>query len=529
MKSKKKYIYSTLLILVTLIVTIWIVKKYRNPMRMPVHQSGADMSMEAMGGQTGYVPVATAIVERGAIDEVVNYSGTIVPYTQQDIYPRVTGRILQMNVYPGDEVKPGELLVKLDTEELSSKVKETELNVEAAQQEYQKAERELDAAKARVASHEHEIETVEADYEYWKNEIEREEKLYKNGAVSKDEYQMELSKYGTAEANLKLHHDMHEESLAMMQAAEFNLNKTKAMLEASKTEQKTSEIVRDYTSILSPIHGYVSERMISPGVLVEPGTPILRLVETDKVRVQANVPTAGLTGIRKGNRITIISSKNENQPVEANITSIFPSADPTARTVVVEAVVENKNHRLLPGDFVSVQITGEHESNALMVPSSAIVRLDSENTTAVWTVEGNTGMGKKSTKQEVYYTCEMHPQIHLDKPGKCPICGMPLIKKTKSIVKSSSGPGIAHLKKVGLGIRDSNNTEILDGLKEGEVVIRAGMQSLQDGDWVYPSQWTKEGPATMPPPPDMKDMPGMSHDTQKQDNHSMDNMPGMKM
>ncbi len=37
--------------------------------------------------------------------------------------------------------------------------------------------------------------------------------------------------------------------------------------------------------------------------------------------------------------------------------------------------------------------------------------------------------GEKPMSGKFYYTCPMHPQIHQDKPGKCPICGMTLIKK----------------------------------------------------------------------------------------------------
>jgi hypothetical protein len=37
---------------------------------------------------------------------------------------------------------------------------------------------------------------------------------------------------------------------------------------------------------------------------------------------------------------------------------------------------------------------------------------------------------KQTKSQNFYYTCRMHPQIHTDKPGKCPICGMTLIRKT---------------------------------------------------------------------------------------------------
>jgi Cu(I)/Ag(I) efflux system membrane fusion protein len=54
----------------------------------------------------------------------------------------------------------------------------------------------------------------------------------------------------------------------------------------------------------------------------------------------------------------------------------------------------------------------------------------------VFTASCNSGSGnaknkslEQSANTEVYYTCTMHPQVHLDKPGNCPICGMELVKK----------------------------------------------------------------------------------------------------
>jgi len=44
---------------------------------------------------------------------------------------------------------------------------------------------------------------------------------------------------------------------------------------------------------------------------------------------------------------------------------------------------------------------------------------------------------KKEVSSEAYYTCSMHPEIHSDKPGKCPKCGMELIKKESAINDST--------------------------------------------------------------------------------------------
>ncbi|MCI0529525.1 MAG: efflux RND transporter periplasmic adaptor subunit, partial [Nitrospira sp.] len=504
---------------------------------------GMSMDMASMGGQTGSIPVATASVERGSIDATIHYTGSVIPYTQQDIYPRVTGTITEMLVYPGDEVQPGEVLVKLDSVELSSRYNEAKFNVDAAESEVLKAEQELSAAKARLEAVKAEIEIAEAEVEYWQNEIPRAEKLFKNGAISQEEYQRERSEYRSVLARQKHSHDAHEEAQAMVKAAGLNLKKAQAMVQQTKAMQKTAQVIHDYTIIVSPIHGMVSERLISPGVLVNPGMVLLRVVELDKVRVQAHVPTAALQGVKKGNRIVVTSMRNRGVSREAEITSIFPAADPTTRTVVIETVLLNIDRSFLPGDFVSVRISGDHRENVLIVPSRAIVRMDSENATAVWTIEEMSGMqpdqgqgsmkdmpgmGGMEMKDMPGMKQEKSSGSMKDMPGMegMEMKDMPGMKQEKSS-GSMMGMKIARLRRVVTGLSDSKNTEIIKGLEEGDVVIMAGMESLQEGDTVYPTEWTKEGPVELPPPPEMKGMPGM--DMSGMGGMSdMKNMSGMK-
>jgi multidrug efflux pump subunit AcrA (membrane-fusion protein) len=510
-RSKKwAYIFATTALLITLAVTIFIVKKYKDPMHMSILASGMSMDMESMGGQKGSIPVATASVERGFIHAVLSYTGTVIPYTEQDIYPRVTGMVTEMLVYPGDEVQPGQVLVRLDSVELASRYNEARFNAEVSESEVIKAKQELDAAKARLSAVKAATEEAEANLEYWQNEISRAEKLFKNGAISQEEYQRERSEYRSALARQKHTHDTHEEAEAMMKAAMSNLKKAQAMVQQSKAAQKTAQVIHNYTTIVSPVRGMVSQRLISPGVLVNPGMALLKVVERDKVRIQANIPTAALQGVEKGNRIVVSSMRNRKKSREAQITSIFPAADPTTRTVVVETVLLNIDRSFLPGDFVSVQISGAHKNNVLVVPSRTIVRFDSENVTAVWTVEGRSDMpsdkGQSSMKDLPGMDMKDLSEMNQDKDQD-----------------SMKGIKVARLKKVVTGLSDSKNIEIVEGLEEGAVVITAGMESLQEGDTVYPTAWAMDGPVELPPPPEMKGMPGMDMSIM-----NVKNMPGME-
>src|SRR3990172_5191492 len=71
-----------------------------------------DMNMRITSGATPF-PVVVAPVERGPITGAVVYTGSVAPFNEEDIYPRVTGRIVEMLVYPGDAVRPRQGLAPL--------------------------------------------------------------------------------------------------------------------------------------------------------------------------------------------------------------------------------------------------------------------------------------------------------------------------------------------------------------------------------------------------------------------------------
>ena len=84
-----------------------------------------DMSARVTGSASAF-PVTLAAVERGAVRGGVVYTGSVAAYTEEDVYPRVTGRIVEMTVYPGDPVKAGQVVARLDDLELTSRVREAE-------------------------------------------------------------------------------------------------------------------------------------------------------------------------------------------------------------------------------------------------------------------------------------------------------------------------------------------------------------------------------------------------------------------
>lgn len=565
-----KHKWSIMILIVLCIASSWAVKHFKRPGQMSVIESQA-MDMTAMKPPVGSVPVATEFVKRGPFSAKVTYTGSVVAYTEQTIYPRVEGWLAGLNVYSGDTVHAGQLLATLNAPDVQNKLSEAtyghiaalkEIPVaqadlarmkaerNAARGEIQAADRDADAARARVTAaqkmlsqSQKELKSAQASLNYWNIEIKREQNLLKNGAVSQQEFDSEQAQATAAEAEAENGQAKVEEAQANVEAARAELANKQSMVQIARdrasaavaaltgasgmVSQKAAEAnmagaarataatFNQYRMIKAPLSGVVTKRFLNSGVLVNPGTAILNIAQIDKVRLQANVAEQDLDQISVGAEVVAHTQKG-GRTIRAVVTSISPLADQTSRTAVVEAVVSNPGHTLVPGDFVSMEISTSRNMDSITIPAGAIVRKDGRD--AVWITRCTESKGKA-----VYY-CTMHPEVISDKPGLCPKCNMALEKKQAETGKA------AHLVYVNTGKSDGDRTEIISGLNAGDEVIYAGHRYLRESDAVTPTQWGTDGPESLPGPPSGSQnlqMPGMggSGDKGKADN----SMPGMKM
>jgi multidrug efflux pump subunit AcrA (membrane-fusion protein) len=123
----RQFLVGAGLLLLTFLGASWAVKKYTAPGHMSVVDAqGMDMSV--MKPPVGAVPVAAMAAKRQTIESTVTYTGSAVSFVDQDVYPRVTGNIAWMAAYPGQRVRRGQLIARLDSAELASKANEQAAN-----------------------------------------------------------------------------------------------------------------------------------------------------------------------------------------------------------------------------------------------------------------------------------------------------------------------------------------------------------------------------------------------------------------
>jgi multidrug efflux pump subunit AcrA (membrane-fusion protein) len=343
-----------------------------------------DMSMRVTSGNTPF-PVSTAQVERGPVVGNVVYTGSVAPFNEEDVYPRVTGHIVEMPAYPGDAVRQGQVVARLDSVELSSRVGEAEAGVTTAQASRAQIEADLSAARYAIAQMEKELAMVDAELTYSRSLVIRTERLFSVGAVSRQEYESDRAMAASTEAKREAAQAKLEQARASETAARKKLEAADSMVLQARASLRTATIVRDYVEIVAPSSGYVVKRLVAPGVLVQPGMAILKIAQTDRVRLQANVGEKDVGSIRVGSPVTVTGVVPGQPVLKARVTAVFPFVDQGPRTAVVEALVENAGRRFLPGQYVTMQFVTGERPNVLTVPVQAVTRMGGKST--VWVVK----------------------------------------------------------------------------------------------------------------------------------------------
>lgn len=164
------------------------------------------------------------------------------------------------------------------------------------------------------------------------------------------------------------------------------------------TDLVDNKRVADRVTLFSPISGTVIEKSIVEHAAFEAGDPLYRIANLDSVWVYLEIYELELPWIRYGQRVRITAEALPGREFEGLVTFVQPIVNETTRTVRVPVHIENPDHVLKPGMFVSTTIFASLSADGRAAPTG---------------VEGR-------------YSCPMHPQILRDEGGPCPACGMPL-------------------------------------------------------------------------------------------------------
>lgn len=361
------------------------------------------------------------------------------------------------------------------------------------------------------------IADKQAALTYADNNLAREKRLFEAGAISRDDYEQAVATRDAAAAQLAVAKadaeaarrgadaaqarvlvadstvavaiGEHTASRMRVVAIDKEIQKARAEVVTAKADAdairagaSSADVVAGYRNLRALAGGVVSERVVSPGSLVQPGQPVLKIKVMNRVRVQAKVPGRYAGEIREGYPVVItVGGKTRT----GRISSVFPVQDSMTRTFTVEAILENADSLLQPGAFVNMEIRASGPREGMAVRNEA-VKTDAAGNNFVWVLKERESVG------ETDWTCTMHPEISERAPGICPICKMDLTPR------ESTAKFIAVRKPVVTGAKNASTSIIVSGLQNGDQVIFGGADELTEGSPVAPVAWGESGPAELP-------------------------------
>jgi len=145
--------------------------------------------------------------------------------------------------------------------------------------------------------------------------------------------------------------------------------------ELEKTRQATKTL-----TITAPIAGFVVEKNVVVGQMVDSGMKLYRLADIGVVWVYAQVYEQDLSAVQLGQEATMTLSYLPDRKFRGRVTYVYPTVDEKTRTARVRMEFHNPGYFLKPGMFATVELVADISPSALLVPDSAVLRSGQKST-----------------------------------------------------------------------------------------------------------------------------------------------------
>lgn len=382
-------------------------------------------------GKSGnFKEVEISKVEKMTITEMVAATGKIQPETEVKLSSEVSGEIIELPIIEGQQVKKGDLLVKINPDLYQSGLQRSQAALQNVRSVYDQTKASLNEA--------------EANYE-------RNKTLFEKGVISKAEWDRAVSAYEVAKAN--------------NQSAYFNIQSASASVNEARDNLARTTIYAPIDGTVSRLDVELGERVV--GTQQMAGTEIMRVANLNSMEVEVDVNENDIVKVNIGDSANVEVDAYLKRQFKGLVTSIANSAeaaitaDQVTNFKVKVRIVQQSYQDLLegkdeyyspfrPGMTATVDIISDKRENVVGVPISAIViKTDTTSTS-----------NKVSDRN-------------------------PLTEERFECVFVKDGDE-AKLRVVETGIQDNSNIEILKGIEAGDEIITGPYntvtKSLKTGD-----------------------------------------------
>lgn len=317
-------------------------------------------------------------VERGAIRNVVNATGTVQAVVTVQVGSQVSGQVQALYADFNSVVKRGQLLAKIDPRNFEAQVENARATLLAAEARVRTVEADLNTQMANLQSAKANLEAARVTRDNMKLIFDRYTELHRSGVASQNDYDNAKANYDSAVARYNQAAAAVEQVHAQMNATRAQLEQAKAQVEQAKADLNRALVNLEYTNIYSPVDGVVVSRNVDVGQTVAASlqAPTLFVIANDltKMQVNANIDEADIGKIsdQVDVRFTVDAYPGDTFTGKIVEVRLNPQTVQNVVTYSVIISVDNSQLKLKPGMTANITITVDQRENVLKVPNAAL-------------------------------------------------------------------------------------------------------------------------------------------------------------
>ena len=417
-----------------------------------IHQSGKNI-----------VTVQTGKVQRQDLSAVVSGSGEIKPKTYVNIGANAFGKITHLFVKEGDHVRKGQLLAQLENVQSSA-------DVNANQASLQAAETDAVAADAALKTSEADLLRAQADYDRNKLDWARAQSLFKDGLISKSDFDSRRDAWATADAGLVQAQARVNQAKAQEDSANKHISQNRATLTRFADVLQKATYAAPFDGVITNLPVREGETVVI-GIQNSPGSTLMTLADMSVITAEVKVDETDIVNVHLGQpaEVTIdaipkkvfhgtVSEIGDNAIVRSTgvATSQQTSTSEEAKDFKVVVTVSDPPRDLRPGLSTTAKITTASRSNVLSIPIQAL---------------------SVRSKEQLEQEQSMPGSVHAAAPA-------PNESAAKDRGKDIQGVFVIRDKKaqfvpVTTGIAGTSDVEVMSGLNEGDEILIGSYKILR--------------------------------------------------
>lgn len=374
----------------------------------------------------------TMPVTTGAIVDQIQATGTVKPLHEVDLFFRQQATLQALNARSGDSVKEGQVLAMQDDSSLQAQVQ---------------------LAKSELQQAQYKLQQTQLNYEKVNAAAIRQDELYKQGAITKVDWEQAKRDNDTEAINIK--------------TSQVAIENSKAKLVIAETNLKNAQLTAPFSGVAATVNGEVGQETGNSS------SPMFHLI-SNELKILAMVNEVDIGRVKLNQEVVFTVTTYPGQLFKGTVARISPQSTTVSNVQLyeVDIATTDLSKQLRAGMSVTAKIIIDKRDNVTMVPNIAFsytqtyLKNNSQSSKANssgqvnQSADGTQGSAKTAEKSAV------NPD-----------------KKVQRVVVLQEGKPV--VKQITVGLSDGQNTEVIEGLNPGDQVVvgtSAATQTTSSGN-----------------------------------------------